>query len=181
MGTFRTRAAAFVATGCLVATGLVAFAGAPASAATTFTVDNADDTGVAVPANCTTPVPGACGLNDAIAAAQAAGGDVTISLAVPGGVVNSTGNVWVGALANNGGPTPTLLPLTGSPLIDAIPAAACQSGSAAGITTDQRGLPRPGVGIGTGPNCDIGAVELQGTPAPTPAPTPIAIQPAFTG
>ena len=435
MGTFRTRAAAFVATGCLVATGLVAFASAPASAATTFTVDNADDTGVAVPANCTTPVAGACGLNDAIAAAEAAGGAVTISLAVPGGVVNSTGNVWVGApgdtltiegngqtldnpnvsttvradsgdhltinntvitsgftpvgtqipvtvtnstltavvhqiavtsqgifaaadvtvvnssisssnlsdgaavgvqstkgpialtgssvvasstvgfaqgvadtssdtavtsstvtatgpaggtgilsngvvvvnstiagstsygidvegpvtlvyssvvgnaqadgttqlnvnnltvfgsviahpgagnancnvnnsttsqgynysddpdsstscklanpsdkvgstnnpllgaLANNGGPTPTLLPLAGSPLIDAVPSAACHSGSAAGITTDQRGLPRPGVGIGTGPNCDIGAVELQGTPAPTP----VAIQPAFTG
>jgi hypothetical protein len=436
MGTFRTRYAALFASGCLVATGLVAFTVAPASAATTFTVDTADDTGAPVPANCTTPVPGACGFNDAIAAAEAAGGAVTISLAVPGGVVNSTGDDWTGApgdtltiegngqsisttlatqvvradtgghltinnvtlesgyttvvvsipvtitnstltavvtqtataaqgviadvdvavsnttitarnesdgaatgiesdhgpvivtnstitatstqananairdssgatsvtgstvtatgpqggtgilgngltvvnstianssgngidvegpvtliysdvvgnaqlegsynllagtltvfgsviaepgtgnancslfgagttsqgynfsddpdttsscqlanpsdkvgstnnpllgvLANNGGPTPTLLPLAGSPLIDAIPSAACQSGGAAGVTTDQRGLPRPGVGIGTGPNCDIGAVELQGTPAPTP----IAIQPAFTG
>jgi hypothetical protein len=33
----------------------------------------------------------------------------------------------LGALANNGGPTQTRLPLTGSPLIDAIPNAAGQT------------------------------------------------------
>jgi hypothetical protein len=70
-------------------------------------------------------------------------------------------------LANNGGPTQTLLPLSGSPLIDAIPAAACQSGPAAGITTDQRGVSRP-QGVG----CDIGAVEVA---------VAILVQPRFTG
>jgi predicted outer membrane repeat protein len=73
----------------------------------------------------------------------------------------------VGALANNGGPTQTLLPLTGSPLIDAIAAAACQAGPAAGVTTDQRGITRP-QGVG----CDIGAVEV------VPA---LVVQPRFTG
>jgi len=73
----------------------------------------------------------------------------------------------LGALANNGGPTQTLLPLTGSPLIDAIAAAACQSGPAAGITVDQRGVARP-----QGPGCDIGAVEVV---------VPLVVQPRFTG
>jgi len=78
----------------------------------------------------------------------------------------------VGALADNGGPAPTLLPQTTSPLVDAIPAAACQTAPlATGITTDERGLPRPG---DTGPACDIGAVELQAAP-------PVVIQPTFTG
>ena len=83
-------------------------------------------------------------------------------------------NPLLGALADNGGPGPTLLPLTGSPLIDAIPAAACQSGGATGITTDERGLPRPSA---TSPNCDIGAVEVQ----PAPAPPPVVVTPTFTG
>jgi predicted outer membrane repeat protein len=62
----------------------------------------------------------------------------------------------LGALANNGGPTETRLPLTGSPLIDAIPTASCQADGAAGVTTDQRLLPRPAFG-----GCDIGSVEVQ--------------------
>ena len=78
----------------------------------------------------------------------------------------------LGALADNGGPAPTLLPQSTSPLVDAIPAAACQTAPlATGITTDERGLPRPG---DTGPACDIGAVELQAAP-------PVVIQPTFTG
>ena len=72
----------------------------------------------------------------------------------------------VGALANNGGPTQTLLPLTGSPLIDAITAAACQTGPATGVTTDQRGVARP-----QGSGCDIGAVEV----------VPPLLVPLFTG
>lgn len=63
---------------------------------------------------------------------------------------------FLGAPASNGGPTQTLLPQLSSPLIDAIPAAACQSGPAAGVTTDQRGVVRP-----QGSGCDIGAVELE--------------------
>ena len=52
----------------------------------------------------------------------------------------------LGALASNGGPTQTRLPLTGSPLINAIPVATCGGGDAlAGeaVTTDQRGVTRP--------------------------------------
>lgn len=76
----------------------------------------------------------------------------------------------LGVLGANGGLGPTRIPLADSPLLDAIPAAACQSGPAAGIVTDERGLPRPALG-----GCDIGAVEVQPEP---PAPLP---EPRFTG
>jgi hypothetical protein len=65
-------------------------------------------------------------------------------------------NAMLGALANNGGLTQTLLPLMGSPAID--------HGSNAlvppGITTDQRGLPRIVNGA-----VDIGAVEVRASQA----------------
>lgn len=61
------------------------------------------------------------------------------------------------ALASNGGPTQTMLPLAGSPAIN--------HGSnalvSAGITTDQRGLTRI-----VGPAVDVGAVEIQPAAAP---------------
>jgi CSLREA domain-containing protein len=57
----------------------------------------------------------------------------------------------LGALADNGGPTPTLLPITGSPLVDAADDARCAA-------TDQRGVARPQDG-GSGGGCDVGAVE----------------------
>jgi len=85
--------------------------------------------------------------------------------------------------ADNGGTTQTRLPQPGSPLIDAIPNASCQTGGASGITTDQRGLPRPGAGS---PACDIGAVEVQ-PPVPSAptavviAPTAVVIAPRFAG
>ena len=84
----------------------------------------------------------------------------------------------LGALANNGGRTPTFLPQTGSPLLDAIPEAACQTAPATGVTTDQRGLPRPAVS-----GCDIGSVEVQPAPepAPTPGPAPVPLVPNFPG
>ena len=56
----------------------------------------------------------------------------------------------LGALADNGGPTQTLLPLEGSPLIDAIPSTAD-----AVVTSDQRGTSRP-----QGSGYDIGSVEV---------------------
>ncbi|HEX4796106.1 MAG TPA: choice-of-anchor Q domain-containing protein [Humisphaera sp.] len=68
------------------------------------------------------------------------------------GTIAAPLNAKLGPLANNGGPTQTLLPLAASPAID--------HGSNAliptGITTDQRGLPRIINGV-----VDIGAVEVQ--------------------
>jgi Concanavalin A-like lectin/glucanases superfamily/SdrD B-like domain len=61
-------------------------------------------------------------------------------------------NAKLSPLANNGGPTQTLLPQTGSPAINAGSNALIPSG----ITTDQRGLPRI-----SGGTVDIGAVEVQ--------------------
>ncbi|HEY3673402.1 MAG TPA: right-handed parallel beta-helix repeat-containing protein [Acidimicrobiia bacterium] len=97
--------------------------------------------------------------------------------------VSPTNAPNLGPLTNNGGPTPTLLPLTGSPVIDAIPHVNCGDGDALVQTTvlsDQRDFARPEV---AGGNCDIGAVEVQAaTPTPTPEPAPAAVvQPKFTG
>jgi hypothetical protein len=58
----------------------------------------------------------------------------------------------LGALADNGGPTQTMLPQPGSPLIDAIqPVSECQ------VDVDQRGVSRPQI-----KGCDTGAVEVLG-------------------
>ena len=81
-------------------------------------------------------------------------------------------------LADNGGPTPTLLPAFDSTYVDAIPVADCD----ATVTVDQRGVARP-----DGPGCDIGAVEGQGAEPPPEPPVepptvgPIAGNPSFTG
>jgi hypothetical protein len=56
------------------------------------------------------------------------------------------------ALADNGGPTETHLPQTGSPVVDQAESAEC-------LATDQRGELRPDLTGGPG-LCDIGAVEL---------------------
>lgn len=61
----------------------------------------------------------------------------------------------LGALANNGGTTLTMLPQPASPVIDAV---AC-----IGITPDQRLLERP-----QGDSCDIGAVEVKKAAPPAP-------------
>lgn len=62
------------------------------------------------------------------------------------------GDLVLGALGDNGGPTPTHAPGAGSAAIDAIPAALC-------IATDQRALPRPALAA-----CDAGALEVQPPP-----------------
>ncbi|MFN8027358.1 MAG: choice-of-anchor Q domain-containing protein [Acidimicrobiia bacterium] len=83
------------------------------------------------------------------------------------------------ALGDWGGPTPTMLPVTPkfggaiSPVIDAIPAAACQTGVAAGITTDQRGAARPSMN-----GCEIGAVEVTLEDYQVEA---LVVTPKFTG
>jgi predicted outer membrane repeat protein len=96
----------------------------------------------------------------------------TVARPVPAATdVVTTTDPLLGALANNGGPTATLLPGAGCPLLDKIPASARQTAPlATGVTTDQRGVPRPDAGS---PSCDVGAVEVQ------PAPTTLIV--AFTG
>jgi hypothetical protein len=71
------------------------------------------------------------------------------------------------ALANNGGPTLTQLPGPTSPAIGGVAAAACAS---SGVSSDQRGLPRPG-GEGPAGSCTIGAVEPQAAVVPPPPTT----------
>ncbi|MFW7413745.1 choice-of-anchor U domain-containing protein [Demequina sp. SO4-18] len=56
----------------------------------------------------------------------------------------------LGTLADNGGPTPTLLPAASGPLVDAVDDATSD------VTVDQRGVTRP-----QGQAKDIGAVELE--------------------
>jgi uncharacterized delta-60 repeat protein len=71
------------------------------------------------------------------------------------GVVSSA-DPQLAPLGSNGGPTMTFALLPGSPAIDAGDDAA-----AAGLTTDQRGLPRI-----SGAHVDIGAYEVQPPPVP---------------
>lgn len=92
----------------------------------------------------------------------------------------SVGNVNLGPLASNGGPTQTHLPSGSSPAIERIPiAGGCNN---AGLTKDQRGYARP-IGL----RCDIGSVEVTvnalpgGKPSGAPigsVPNPLPVQQA---
>jgi CSLREA domain-containing protein len=78
-------------------------------------------------------------------------------------------NAQLGALAANGGPTPTMAPIPTSPAVDAVPAAACVDALGAPLAFDQRGFGRPDDGNGNGLyDCEAGAVELQ-VSGPKPA------------
>jgi hypothetical protein len=101
------------------------------------------------------------------------------------------GDPLLQGLFDNGGGTPTLAPISVSPLVHAIPGASCQNDGASGITTDQRGLPRPG-DIVEGCDqvqefCTIGAYEKQSlaiadcVPPGPPPPEPPVFEPRFTG
>jgi hypothetical protein len=73
------------------------------------------------------------------------------------GTSNSPINPKLSPLQYNGGPTPTMAPLTGSPVID--------QGAASGSSLDQRGRTRPFTNVVLsipfgGDHSDIGAVEL---------------------
>jgi hypothetical protein len=74
------------------------------------------------------------------------------------GTITSTADPFVVPLGNDGGPTPTMALLPGSPALDAGDNALIP----AGVTTDQRGAPR--IFNGT---VDIGAYERQATPPVT--------------
>ena len=86
------------------------------------------------------------------------------------GAFAGNGNVFsdtpgLGALANNGGPTLTMLPQAGSPALGAGNVALIP----AGVTTDQRGA---GYARVVGGSLDLGSVEAAAAPAaatPTPA------------
>jgi predicted outer membrane repeat protein len=70
-------------------------------------------------------------------------------------LVNITeGQLDLGPLADNGGPTQTHALLPGSVAIDVIPADDCVDTEGAPLTTDQRGEPRDSM-------CDVGAFEVQ--------------------
>ncbi|HEX8817766.1 MAG TPA: choice-of-anchor Q domain-containing protein [Terriglobales bacterium] len=68
--------------------------------------------------------------------------------------------VLLGLLHDNGGPTWTMAPLPGSAAIDGGNPAGCTDGEGNLLTTDQRGLPRPGK-YKHDHRCDIGAFEHQ--------------------
>ncbi len=81
------------------------------------------------------------------------GGNVTWNdLTCPGKVADPL----LGVLANNGGPTQTLLPGAGGSAIGAVTSCI--------VNEDQRGLPRPGSGK---TNCDAGAIETQAGEPPS--------------
>jgi hypothetical protein len=62
----------------------------------------------------------------------------------------------LGPLRENGGPTLTITPAMGSPVLDQIPPTATGDGTVLCAGADQRGVPRP-----HDSNCDIGAVEME--------------------
>lgn len=80
-------------------------------------------------------------------------GDDTCSLAGTGDVSNA-GDPLLGPLANNGGPTMTMLPEVASQVRGLVPAAACTV-----LAIDQRGTARP-----QGAACEAGAVEVAEAP-----------------
>ncbi|GAB4432585.1 MAG: hypothetical protein Kow0031_13970 [Anaerolineae bacterium] len=81
--------------------------------------------------------------------------DNTCNLTNTNDVPNSSNANLAASLNTNGGNTPNLALLAGSAALDQIPVVG-GSCNGTGITTDQRGEPRPG-----GSNCDIGAFELE--------------------
>jgi len=83
------------------------------------------------------------------------GGDLlgNLSAGSYGNLIGVIPNLNLGPLADNGGPTQTMLPQTGSPAIDAISCANAPP-------TDQRGMIRPDPGSTSITPCDIGAVEV---------------------
>jgi hypothetical protein len=85
--------------------------------------------------------------------------DITGTIAVPV-------DPLLGALGNNGGPTQTIVPQTGSPALGVGSVPLIPS-----VTTDQRGLPRTVNGL-----VDLGAVEVQ----PGTITGPVAIGPGST-
>jgi hypothetical protein len=124
------------------------------------------------------PVTASLVLNNSILATSSGGGNDLVSLASNGrgnnaatvsgshnlvmtssgligaGVITLTANPDLGPLQNNGGPTPTMLPMPGSPILAA-------GAPSLAPSTDQRGQPR----APDGPT-DLGSVQLSVAPTP---------------
>jgi Galactose oxidase, central domain len=80
--------------------------------------------------------------------------DGTCGLSGTGSQNNATLSFVSPGLANNGGPTQTIVPLSSSPAVNSIPSGV--NGCGTTITTDQRGFVRP---LPPSTACDAGAVE----------------------
>ena len=98
-------------------------------------------------------------LTDAQAFSGFTPGPSDITATSNGGVPTALGAILDPTLTNNGGPTQTHALILGSPAINAVPRGCPPP------TTDQRGVGRP-----QGPDCDIGAFELQVGTQPSPPP-----------
>jgi predicted outer membrane repeat protein len=88
------------------------------------------------------------------------------SAACPSSIPTMNPDLAPGLLANNGGLTPTIATLDGSPAIDAIKNADCVDQQNNKVTTDQRGYGRPDPEDGPNGPCDIGAYEFGAVPPP---------------
>ncbi|MEE9355570.1 MAG: right-handed parallel beta-helix repeat-containing protein [Methylococcaceae bacterium] len=75
--------------------------------------------------------------------------DLTCGIGGALGDVAPAPNPMLGALGSHGGPTPTRIPLAGSPLLGAVIGVICDT-----AVEDQRGISRP-----QGVSCEVGAVE----------------------
>jgi CSLREA domain-containing protein len=146
----------------------------------TLTVTNSTLSGNSAPAGVGGGIANASGtitLNNSIVANSLSGGDCYLDPTSPGtvnashslimdsanacGVTNGTASNLVGvdpllgSLADNGGPTQTMLPAVGSPVIDAGSNSLAVDADSNPLANDQRGDPRIG-----GSSVDMGAVEV---------------------
>jgi hypothetical protein len=86
--------------------------------------------------------------------------DETCFTGATSSLINTPLNLDTAGLANNGGPTKTIVPKSGSPAIDFVPIASCTDFSAVPLTIDQRFFLRPDLDAGVPETfCDSGAVE----------------------
>jgi hypothetical protein len=96
--------------------------------------------------------------------------------------INTALNLDAAGLANNGGPTQTVLPEAGSPAIDFVPIGNCFDFNSNPITNDQRLFLRPDLDLGVPEAfCDAGAVETgegpqNGVPPITIVPNSLKLQ-----
>ncbi len=124
----------------------------PTDGSTLFAKAGSIDLGRTIVAE-STPAGGSCAVSEGTITSSGynVGEDNSCNLTATGDQV--TGDPRLGPLADNGGPTQTRLPLSGSPALEAVPTGACS------LAADQRGTPRP-----QGLQCDAGAVEVESPP-----------------